>query len=104
MYSDPSAASATFVGIVKRCTGAANRPEILTGRAGVRRTAAFAERQKQRSIGREFLDGVVEIVRDVDSVIRPDRDPVRPDEDDSHPTSFETGRRGRRSRPGLRRE
>ena len=59
----------------------ADGPEIDAGGARVRWHARRPERHEQPSFGREFADGVAEVIGAIDRVIRPDEKSVRPGEE-----------------------
>ena len=62
---------------MKRTGRARDRAKVLAGRAGVRRRSARPQGHQEFAVGSELLHGMVEIIRDVNRIIRPDRDPVR---------------------------
>ena len=62
--------------VVERRAGAEDRAEVHAGGAGVGRGPARAEGQQEDPVGRELLDGVVEVVGAIDGVVGADRDPV----------------------------
>ena len=82
------------------------RPRLADGaiidarRPGVGRLAAGAERPEQLSLRREFVDGVVQVVGQVDGIVRPDPNPVRPDEKPRSPGNEGIAVRGQKPATG----